>query len=106
VYQPIAKSSVNAPAGLVIDLVYGFVITGIFILLFKSLPGSTGLMRGVSFAVLVWFLRVVMGVVGGWMTLNVPAKLHVYELLTGLGEMGILGVFLGIAFRGKIGVSG
>ena len=36
VYQPIARTSVNVPAGVVIDLVYGFVMAGVFLLLYQS----------------------------------------------------------------------
>ena len=32
VYKPIAKTSMNVPAGIVIDLVYGFVMARIFLM--------------------------------------------------------------------------
>ena len=53
VYRPIAKTKINPLAGIVIDLAYGFVMAGVFLLLYNSLPGETGLIKGVSFAVLV-----------------------------------------------------
>ena len=40
VFQPIARTSINVPAGLVIDLVYGFVMAGVFVLFYQSLPGQ------------------------------------------------------------------
>ena len=43
VYKPIARTSLNPTAGIVIDLVYGFVMAGVFLLLYHSLPGATGL---------------------------------------------------------------
>ena len=42
-YKPIAKTSINPIVGIVIDLVYGFVMAGAFLLLYNSLPGETGL---------------------------------------------------------------
>jgi len=45
VYKPIAKTTINVPAGIVIDLVYGFVMAGVFLLLYRSLLGETGLMN-------------------------------------------------------------
>ena len=36
VYKPIAKTSINVPAGIVIDLGYGFVMAGVFLLLYKT----------------------------------------------------------------------
>ena len=62
VYRPIARASVNAPAGVAIDLVYGFVLAGIFLLLYASLPGGAGWRKGISFGLLAWFFRVVMSV--------------------------------------------
>ena len=46
VYKPVAKTSINPLAGMVIDLVYGFVTAGVFLLLYKSLPGGTGPVKG------------------------------------------------------------
>jgi len=74
VYQPIARTSVNLPAGMVIDLAYGFIMAGIFLLLYRSLPGESGLVKGMSFALLVWFFRVAMSVVSNWMMFDVPVR--------------------------------
>jgi len=102
VYKPIAKTSVNLPAGIVIDLVYGFVMAGIFIILFKSLPGETGLVKGISFALIVWFFRVVMYVATQWMTLNIPVEALLYTIVSGLGEMIILGILYGLTLRPSV----
>ena len=72
VYKPIAKTAINVPAGIVIDLVYGFVMAGVFLLLYRSLLGETGLLKGISFAFLIWFFRIAMSVISGWMMFNVP----------------------------------
>jgi hypothetical protein len=50
VYQPIARPSLKMTAGVLIDLVYGFALAGLFLLLFESLPGHAGLVKGLSFA--------------------------------------------------------
>jgi hypothetical protein len=99
VYKPIAKTSINPLAGIMIDLVYGFVMAGVFLLLYKSLPGETGLVKGVSFACLVWFFRVVMYTASQWVMFNVPVEALLYSLVTGLGEMLILGVFYGLTLK-------
>ena len=99
VYKPIAKTSVNMGAGIVIDLFYGFILAGIFLLLFKSLPGETGLMKGISFAFLIWFFRVVMSVTSQWMMFTVPTNTLIYSLLAGLGEMLVLGIFYGLTLK-------
>jgi hypothetical protein len=99
VYKPIARTSVNVPAGTLIDLVYGFVMAGVFLLLYESLPGDANFVKGVSFALLLWFFRVVMGVAGQWMTFNVPVGALFYTLVAGLGEMIILGILYGLTLR-------
>ena len=99
VYKPIARTSINPLAGMAIDLAYGFVMAGVFLLLYNSLPGETGLLKGVSFAFLVWFFRVVMSAASQWMMFKVPLKALLYTLLAGLGEMLILGVLYGLALQ-------
>jgi len=99
VYKPIAKTSINPLAGVMIDLVYGFVMAGVFLLLYKSLPGETGLVKGVSFACLVWFFRVVMYTASQWVMFNIPVEALLYSLVTGLGEMLILGVLYGLTLK-------
>jgi len=99
VYKPIAKTSINPLAGIMIDLVYGFVMAGVFLLLYKSLPGETGLVKGVSFAFLVWFFRVVMYTASQWVMFKVPIEALFYSLVTGLGEMLILGVLYGLTLK-------
>jgi hypothetical protein len=99
VYEPMAKPSVNAPAGMAIDLVYGFVMAGVFLLLYESLPGKANLVKGVSLGLLVWFFRVVMGVAEQWMTFDVPMATLAYSLVAGLAEMVILGIFYGLTLR-------
>ena len=99
VYKPIARTSVNPLAGIVIDLVYGFVMAGVFLLLYNSLPGETGLVKGVSFAFLAWFFRVVMSTASQWVMFKVPVKALLYSLVTGLGEMLVLGVLYGMTLQ-------
>lgn len=99
VYRPMARASVNAPVGILIDLIYGFIMAGVFILLYRSLPGESGLVKGVSFGLLAWFLRVVMGAVSQWMTYTVPAQTVVYQVGAGLIEMLVLGVLFGLTLR-------
>jgi hypothetical protein len=99
VYKPIARTSLNPLAGIVIDLVFGFVMAGVFLLLHASLPGETGLVKGVSFAFLAWFFRVVMYTASQWVMFNVPAQTSLYSLIAGLGEMLILGVLYGLTLK-------
>lgn len=99
IYKPIARTSLNPLAGIVIDLIYGFVMAGVFLLLYKSLPGETGLVKGVSFAFLVWFFRTAMYVASQWVMFNIPVETLLYSLVAGLGEMLILGLLYGLTLK-------
>jgi len=96
---PIRRTSVDVIAGVVIDLIYGFILMAVFLVLYRSLPGRAGLVKGVSFALLVWFLRVVMSAASQWIMLNMPATTLLYGLLTGLGEILVLGILYGATLR-------
>ncbi|HLO13893.1 MAG TPA: hypothetical protein VK206_03625 [Anaerolineales bacterium] len=95
VYKPIARESLSVIAGIAIDLAYGFILAAVFLLLYPSLPGGTGLEKGLSFAILVWFFRVVMSAASTWVMFVVPARTLVYTLFAGLAEMVILGILYG-----------
>jgi hypothetical protein len=97
VYAPIAKTSVNPVAGMLIDLFYGFAMAGLFLLLYASLPGDAGIVKGIGFAVLAWFLRVAMRTASDWMTFAIPPATLAYTTLAGLGEMLALGIVYGLA---------
>ena len=96
VYKPIARTSINIPVGVVIDLAYGFAMAGVFLLLYESLPGEIGLVKGISFAILAWFFRVTMSAASNWIMFKVGARTLVYNLFTGLGEMLVLGIIYGL----------
>ncbi|HJX59302.1 hypothetical protein A2V61_00545 [Candidatus Woesebacteria bacterium RBG_19FT_COMBO_47_8] len=99
VYKPIAKSSVNIILGFGIDILYGFVLAGLFLLLYKSLPGQTMLLKGLSFGLIVSFLSVVMHVFSQLVMFKVPANALVYMFLTGLVEMLLIGLFFGLTLK-------
>ena len=99
VYSPIARTSLNPILGIVIDLIFGFVMAGVFLLLYNSLPGATGLVKGLSFAAIVWFFRVVMSAASQWVMFIVPVKTLFYTIAAGLGEMLILGILYGLTLK-------
>ena len=98
-FEPIARKSINIPAGLAIDLAYGFAMAGIFLLLHASLPGESGVIKGLAFGLLVWFFRVVMQVASQWMMFDIPASALLYTLVCGLAEMLILGLLYGMTLK-------
>jgi len=101
VYQPIARTSINVGAGVFIDLAYGFVLAGMFMLLSRALPGSSSLTKGLSFAGGLWFVRVVMGSASTWIMFDIPARTIAYVIVTGMAEMLALGVLYGITLSSE-----
>ena len=99
VYKPIARTSVNPLAGIAIDLVYGFIMAAIFLLLYESLPGQSGIVKGLSFAALAWFFRGVMYAGSTWMMFDLPIQVVGYGLITGLAEMLVVGSLYGLTLR-------
>jgi hypothetical protein len=95
-YQPIARPSVNALAGSTVDLAYGVILALLFVRLRRSLPGNTSLMKGVSFGLMVWFLRVFMRVAGEWVMTIVPPSAHAYTLLAGLVQVLLVAVTISL----------
>ncbi len=99
VLKPIARTSMNPLIGLAIDLVYGFAMAAIFMLLFWALPGESALVKGLSFAFIAWFFRVVMNAASWWMMFRIPGKTLLYSVVTGLGEMLVLGLLFGLTLK-------
>ncbi len=102
VYQPIARVSLNVVAGAIIDLAYGFIMASLFLVLYKSLPGESALLKGISFGLLVWFFRVVMYVASQWTMFEVPINTIAYELFAGLVEMAVLGTLYGLSLSSQV----
>lgn len=81
-------------------LVYGFAMAGIFLLLYKALPGEIGIVKGISFSLISWYFRGLMGIMLQWTFGTVPLKNMGYFAITGLSESLILGVLLGLTLKG------
>jgi hypothetical protein len=99
VFKPIARNEINPLPGSIIDLAYGFILVGIFLVLYQSLPGNNGLLKGISYAAILWFFRVVMYSATQWMMFNVGVDTIIYSLAAGLIEMMILGIFIGLTIK-------
>jgi hypothetical protein len=99
VYKSEMKVTLNIPKSFFIYLLYGFAMASIFLLLYKSLPGKIGLVKGISFAMIAWFFRGFMGVMSQWMMYDIPSKTLIYVAFSGLCEALILGMFLGLTLK-------
>jgi hypothetical protein len=98
-FEPIAKQSINIPIALLIDLIYGFIITELFMIIIPVLPSGSGIIKGIIFGSGMWFFRVVMNVISSWMMFAIPEKTLIYILFTGLIEMTVLGIINGMIIK-------
>lgn len=98
-YKPIARTNINVPAGIMIDLLYGFIISGIYLLILPVLPANNGILNGLLYGLGIWFFRVFMGVMSTWMMHTVPVKTLGYILITGLAEILIIGALNGLILK-------
>ena len=98
-YKPIARQGINVPAGILIDLAYGFIIAGIYYFLIPALPSESPVIKGLIFGTGMWFFRVVMSVASSWMMFNIPGRTLLYILITGFFEMIILGIINGLIIK-------
>ena len=99
VYRPIARTSLNVVAGSLIDLAYGFILAAVFLIIYEGLPGHSGIVKGLSYALMIWFFRVVMYAASTWIMYNVPIQTIGYSLFAGLLEMLVLGILFGITLK-------
>ena len=99
-YKANMKATINIPKAFFIYLFYGFVVAGFFIVLYKSLPGEIGILKGLSFAVMAWFFRGFMLIMTQWMMFPIPSNTLVYVTIAGLSESLILGMLLGLTLKG------
>lgn len=100
-YKPVARQSINITAGFIIDLLYGFIISAVYIAVSPVISSGSWVIKGLLYGTAIWLFRVVMNVLSTWMMLNIPAKTLLYLLIAGLFEMLILGLVNGFIFRNK-----
>ncbi len=101
VYQPIMRSAINPVTGTLIDLFFGFMMAGIYLILNKNLPGTSGLAKGAYFGLLVWFFRTSMNTASQWVMFQIPTSTVLYSLASGLIEMLVLGMLYGATLQNE-----
>ena len=98
-YKPIMRTTINPVLGILIDLAYGFILAGLFLLLFHSFPGETGLVKGLSYGLIIWFFRVVMYGATQYVMFDISISVLLYIVISGLFEMLVLGLFFGLTLK-------
>lgn len=94
IYEPVNRGWDIIMASFIIDIIYGTVLSLFYLVLYKSLPGQ-GMMKGVIYGILLWFLRITILTLTQWMVYPVSAGTIIYMIFAGLPEMIIIGALIG-----------
>ncbi len=84
--------------GLIFELINGFMLAVIYAVIHPSLPGR-GWKKGISYGLLVWGLRVVMGAFSTYMMTDMSPILIAITVVTGLIEVLILCIVIAVIYR-------
>jgi len=84
--------------GLIFELINGFMLAVIYAVIHPSLPGR-GWKKGISYGLLVWGLRVLMGAFSTYMMTDTSPILIAITVVTGLIEVLILGIVIAAIYR-------
>jgi hypothetical protein len=84
--------------GLIFELINGFMLAVIYAVIHPSLPGL-GWKKGLSYGLLVWGLRVVMGAFSTYMMTDMSPILIAITVVTGLIEVLILGIVIAAIYK-------
>ena len=85
-------------AGLVFELVNGFLLAAIYALIYRCLPGA-GWIKGLSYGLLVWGLRVVMWAFSTYMMTDMSPIAISITVGTGLVEMLVICTAIALLYR-------
>lgn len=97
-YRPIMRASINAPLGVVLDLLSGIVMAAIFALLLPALPVHWAT-RGLAFGLIAWVFRCAMTSASQIVMFQIPPGTIIYSLTGGLFEMIALALFYALLLK-------
>lgn len=95
---PIWKTPPNILAGLVFDLINGFILVLVYGTIYKGIPGF-GWKKGLNYGVIVGLFRVVMMSFSMIVMYNVPLILVFTSLITGFIEIVLLCIILAVIYE-------
>ena len=95
---PIWKTPPNILAGVIFDLINGFILAGIYTIIYNGIPGF-GWRKGLNYGVFVGLFRVLMSSFSTIVMYNIPLTLVVTSLITGYIEIIILCVILAAVYE-------
>lgn len=98
IYEPVSRGLIHVTANFFIDIIYGIILCVFYLLLYNSLPGY-GIVKGLIYGILMWFLRIAILTFTQWMVYTTSIGAIIYMVFAGLIEMIIIGVLIGLLIR-------
>jgi len=88
----------NLAAGGVFDFINGFILVGVFMMIYNGIPG-TGWRKGLNYGIIVGLFRVVMMSFSVIVMYAVPIELVVISLISGFIEIIVLCILLSMIYE-------
>jgi uncharacterized membrane-anchored protein YitT (DUF2179 family) len=83
-YEPITRKSIPMVRGILIDIAFGFLLAGLYLMLYRGIPVPPGIARAIAFGFIVWVLRSLMNTLSHWTMYDIQVSAHLYALFAGL----------------------
>jgi hypothetical protein len=88
----------NVGAGLVFDLINGFILVAVYMTIYNGIPG-VGWQKGLNYGIIVGLFRVVMTSFSSIVMYNIPSLVVLTGLITGFIEIVLLCVILAVVYE-------
>ncbi len=95
---PIWKTPPNILAGLFFDLINGFILVAVYVIIYNGISGF-GWKKGLYYGLIVGLFRVVMMSFSSIVMYNIPLRLVITSLITGYIEIAILCIILAVIYE-------
>ncbi len=95
---PIWKTPPDILAGVIFDLINGFILVAVYMMIYNGIPGY-GWKKGLNYGIIVGLFRVVMPSFSTIVMYTIPFTLVIASLVTGYIEIVILCVILAVVYE-------
>jgi len=95
---PIWKAQPNILAGLIFDLINGFILAAVYTTIYNGIPGF-GWRKGLIYGIFVGLFRVVMSSFSTIVMYNIPLTLVITSLIAGCIEIVVLCIILAVVYE-------
>jgi len=98
---PIWKTPPNILAGTIFDLINGFILAAVYMMIYNGIPGF-GWKKGLNYGIIVGLFRVVMTSFSTIVMYNIPLTLVITSFVTGFIEIMTLCIILAVVYEKEL----